>query len=331
MKRIGIALIAVFLSLGSLRADPVLGIAGTIPASGDYGEVLQALDEVGATATSLSLFWDQFDHDGQYSPITDWPSIANDVYPDRGLALALTLSTIDTVEDRRPLDLYDRPWSDPEVIARFIVFLDEVLTRMPDVPLVYLSLGNEVDAYLSGAEWEEFGAFFDAVRAHVRLIHPDLPVGVTMTWPGLRDSAEARALADRGDGWIVTYYPLSPGFEVAPPDAAVAALDEIMALAGDRPVWLAEAGYPSGGCGGSERAQRDFVEELLDRGADHPRLGLVMLTWMHDLNDAQVQSYRQYYGIGGECFAGYLATLGLRTHAGADKPAFTLLRDRAAD
>ena len=50
--------------------------------------------------------------------------------------------------------------------------------------------------------------------------------------------------------------------------------------------------------------------------------------WLHDISDAQVQSYTKYYGIGQRGFAEYLGTLGLRYHDGKDKQAFETLRQK---
>lgn len=311
---------------GPARADPLFGIAGTLPASGDYGEVLEGLRATSADATSLTLFWDDFMVEGRYAPETDWPPIANAVYPATGLALTLTIPVIDTVADRRPADLQVLAWDDPALATAFVGFVEEVLARMPDLPLIYLAIGNEVDGFLQGPDWQAYGRFFTAVRRELASTHPDLPIGVTLTWGGLRNRPEARALADLGDAWLVTWYPLGPGFEVLDPALTPRTLTEILTAAGDHPVYLAEAGYPSGGCGGSEARQARFVEYLIEE--NDPRLRLVMLVWMHDLSVPEIAGYTEYYGVDSPCFAGYLATLGLRSHAGPDKPAFTLLRNR---
>ncbi len=325
--QLGTVLIALLVVVGAAaQAQPLLGIAGTFSQSGDYDDVLEALDAVDVHTISLTLYWDDFDQDGTFAPEADWPVIANQVYPAIGISLTLTVPVIDTVADRRPEDLRDLDWDDPQVITRFTAFLDALFARIPDLSLVYLSIGNEVDVYLQGDMWDQYGRFFEAARDHVATRHPGLVIGTSMTWGGLSTLPEARRLADAGDAWLVTWYPLGPGFVVQDADSASATLARMLETAGSSPVYLAEAGYPSGGCNGTEAGQARFVRHLL--AADDPRLRLIMLFWLHDLPPDEVARYTTYYGVSDDCFARYLATLGLRSHDGRDKPAFTLLRNR---
>ena len=316
---------------GTAQADPILSIAGTMAADQDYDTVLQALVDVHADATSVTLMWDELEVDGHYAPPFDWPAIANLVYPVRGLQVTLMISVLDTVTDRRPADLRSLPYDDPKVIARFEAFLTEVLTRMPLVSLTSLGIGNEVDGVLRGDDWAAYGRFFMAAQAVVHRLRPDLPVGMTITWAGLSgpEAAQARALADLGDVWMVNYYPLLAGFQIDDPAHLPATLDAILATAGQSPVYLTEVGYPSAGCGASEAGQLAFTQGVLAYGAAHAdRIPLVTLVWLHDLSQAEVNQYVGYYGVGGDCFASYLGTLGLRTHDGLDKLAFAWLRHR---
>jgi hypothetical protein len=318
------------LSATPIWAEPVFSIAGTLPQNGDYNQVLQGLDDAGADATSIALFWDELEKDGHYAPNADWPTIANLVYPARDIQVELMISVVDTVADRRPADLQSLPFDDPRVIERFDAFLTQVLLRMPDVTLTGIGIGNEVDGVLAGDDWAAYGRFFIAAKATAHRLRPDVPVGMTLTWSGLQgpQGSQARLLADLGDVWMVNHYPLLPGFEVDRADKIPGTIDAILSAAGDKTVFLTELGYPSGGCGGSEAGQTEFVRLALAHTADNPRLGLVTLVWMHDLSPAEVATYARYYGVSGNCFAGYLATLGLRTHDGVDKPAFAWLRSR---
>ena len=312
----------------SARAEPVLSLAGTLPASGDYGLVLSAIDGLGAKATSLTLFWDDLEREGRYVADPDWPAIAEAVYPARGLALHLTISVIDTVADRRPDDLRAFAWDDPRVAARFARFVDEVLSRMPRTRLLTLVIGNEVDGHLAGADWERYGRFFDAARRHVRTARPDLPVSVTLTWPGLRDLPEARALAMRGDTLSVTWYPSGPGFDFGAPVDAGAELDAMIRLAAPRPVDLAEIGFPSAGCGSSPARQGDVLSAILTEATARDAVRLVQLVWSHDIAASEVAEYAGYYGVPDPCFAAYLGSLGLRTADDVPKPAFDRLAAR---
>ena len=122
-------------------AQPVESLAGTMPRSGDYGEVLTAMDAIEADATSLTLFWDDLVKDGVYSADPDWPAIAEAVYPSNDIRIQLTFAVIDTLADRRPLELQNLAWDDPRVIRSFTAMAEEALTRMPniDICLLYTS------------------------------------------------------------------------------------------------------------------------------------------------------------------------------------------------
>ena len=310
------------------EGPPTLSLAGTMPASGDYGEVLSAIDGIGATATALSLFWDDLERGGAYAADPDWPAIAQAVYPPRGLSLHLTFSVIDTVADRRPADLQDLPWDDPRVIDRFGSLAGEVLSRMPGVNLVSVAVGNEVDGFLSGASVDEYARFVIAARDAIHAHRPDVPVTVKVTWDGLRSRPEILKLARLGDGLSITWYPMDGEFGLLVPDAALPELDAMAALA-DGPWDLSEVGYASGGCGASsEVEQARFLTGMRERAASAPGLRLVQIVWSHDIPAAEVSAYAGYYGVGDPCFTSFLATLGLVTARGAPKPAYDALAVR---
>ena len=125
------------------------------------------------------------------------------------------IPVLDTVSDRRRADLLDRRWPDPEVPRRFARFLAEVLTRLQDTELVAIGVGNEVDGELSGGACQDYGVFL-AARAVVHRHRPEVPVGATMTWPGLRANPDAQALARLGGAWLVNHYPLDERIRVLP-------------------------------------------------------------------------------------------------------------------
>jgi hypothetical protein len=108
-------------------------------------------------------------------------------------------------------------------------------------------------------------------------------------------------------------------------------IDTLVEMADGKPVILAEAGYPSDGCGSDAEGQKRFVQTLFaalkDREAQVP---VVNLVWMHDISADQMDTYRRYYGSDDDCFARYLGSLGLRTRDGQDKPAFAWIRGRLA-
>lgn len=69
-----------------------------MPRSGDYAEVLAAMDAIGADATSLTLFWDDLVKDGVYVADPDWPAIAEAVYPELTLVQRVWSHDISSAE-----------------------------------------------------------------------------------------------------------------------------------------------------------------------------------------------------------------------------------------
>ena len=327
-----ILVFSVWASVVRAEAPGVLGIAVTMAEDEDFFAAMIAAKQAGADAATLSLFWDETMVDGAYAPKMDWATQANSFYPTARFRLAQTLPVIDTVADRRPADLRGLAWDDPAVLAGFADYATAVIGRLDRVDLTHIAIGNEVDGLLATPDdWAGYGRFYAAAVKVVKGLRPDVPVGVTMTWPGLNgpNAAQAQALAAQGDIWLITHYSLDAGFHIRPPDEIAATLDAMIAMAAGKPVFLAEVGYPSDGCETDEAGQLAFFQGLFaawdSRAADIPLMSLV---WLHDLSPTAVGELQGYYGVGDDCFGRYLGSIGLRSHAGADKPAFAWLRAR---
>ena len=306
-------------------AEPIESLAGTLPASGDYGAVLAAIDDISAQATSLSIFWDDLQSDGAYVADPDWPAIAQTVYPPRDLGIQLTFSVIDTLTDRRPPELQDLAWDNPQNVQRFTEVAQEVLARMPDVTLVSIAVGNEVDGHLFGEDVDEYARFFEKAREAISAIRPDTPISLKVTWPGYRDRPEIRALAQKGDVISLTWYPMNESFQFLAPVDALAELPKMAALV-DGPWELSEVGYSSNGCGASsEAAQSAFHTGLSVAAQLYPDLKLIQRVWSHDISAGEILAYTQYYQTDAACFQSFLGGLGLRTLQDEAKPAFEAL------
>ncbi|MEM7497958.1 MAG: hypothetical protein AAF371_08195 [Pseudomonadota bacterium] len=326
------ALAALALSISPGAAAFELSIDVTQPAGEPYETAIALIRDAGAGATSLSLFWDDLERiEGRYSPEIDWPALANAYYPSAGLSLTLTFSVIDTATDRRPARFRQSRWDDPEMIAAFASHIDDVMSRLSDTDVLSVSIGNEVDGFLaSEKEIAAFAQFLDAARRRVERWRPGVSIGTKLTYSGFRaDAPRWQPLLARSSGVHVTYYPLDEGFRVRPGLDVAADLGHIRHLSGERPVFILEAGYPSEGCGAESAGQTAFVQALL--GAASARdsgVSLVSLTWLTDLTDAEVEQYRRYYGVGDDCFARFLASIGLRSQDGDAKPALRWLLER---
>lgn len=325
-------------SRGEVPPHGHLAISLTDPADGDFGASFSLARSAGMTAVSLPIFWDDVEVEpGVFAPEPNFLAIANQFYPAKGVAVSLELNPIDTNQRRVPADLANLPFDHPTVLARFAAWLDWAFAQIPAVELTCLSIGNEVDGYLSSAEdWAAYEVFFEAAADRARALRPGVVVGVKATYSGLVDTAKSPLMSmnQPADGVFVTYYPLESDFTVKEPRVVSREVRRLVTLYAGRPLYVLEAGYPSGRLNeSSERRQADFIREMFrawDQNVDAIRL--VEFTWLHDIDPATVSFYQQYYGVDDPAFLEYLATLGLRTHAGAgrDKEAFVALEKEAA-
>ena len=318
------------------RGERLLGVAVTEARGEDFGDALTVATDAGMEVTNLALAWDDLETaPGRFDPDPNFLAVADAFYPDVGLRVALELNPVDTNNDRRPPDLRGLPFDHPDVLARFSALLTWAAAEAPDLGVVSLTLGNEVDALLGddAEAWAAYGRFFTETSRRARSLWPGVGVGVKATFDGLVGPSRDRlaALNASADVVMATYYPLGADFAPRPPGTVGPDFDRLAALYPDRPISILEAGYPSGSeCGGSEAAQAAFVREAFaawDRHADQVRL--VSFTWLTDLAPETVSALAAYYGVGGRCFEDFLGTLGLREHGGRAKPALRALAEES--
>jgi hypothetical protein len=341
---IGVTMAITWLAVPPLTAGPdqavpkgvrLLGCAVTPAENLDYNAAMAQAKSAGVQVVSLKLDWDEVEQqpDVFASP---WPKIANAYYPGQNIQVSLRIATFDTDRNRLPPDLRDKPLDDPEVIARFNHLMDWIFAQMPDVKLAELSIGNEVDGMLGDdpVKWRQYTEFFDATRKHALQKRPTLKVGVSVMFAGhITKPKLAATLNGQADEIMVSYYPLTPAFQVRAPQVVHDDFNAICRMYPNRPVSFVEAGYPSGSrCGSSAARQQQFVNELFAAWDEHPaQIRLVTFVWLHDMAPASVEALGKYYGVGSSAFLDYLGTLGLCafTGVGGDKPAFTALKQQA--
>lgn len=322
------------------KGDRLLSLSLTLPEDDDFAAALDLARQVGVQTTALDVFWDDLETaPGVYAPDPDWLAIANAYYPTQDMPVMLGVHPIDTNNLRVPADLVGLPFDDPAVIARFESLLDFVFAQIPDLDLVDMAIGNEIDVTLGtdAALWSRYETLFEAGAVRARSLRPGLAVGTKITFAGITGTAptEAQSINASADVVLMTYYPLNGDFTVRPPSVVTADMTLALDLfPGDKPLHLREAGYPSGTlCNSSELAQATFVTELFKAWDVHrDRLKLVELVWMHEISAATLEFYELYYGVSDPVFLEYLGTLGVRTFEGTgqDKPAFTRFAQEAA-
>jgi hypothetical protein len=318
------------------KGNRILEIDITEGADDDFAQALQLARDAGAGAVSLSVSWDDIETaPGVYQPEPNWLEIANLYYSALDLPISLVISTIDTNVDRRPPDLRDKPYDDPETTARFNAMLDYVVTQISDLELTSLSIGNEIDGILGGdAElWRQYTVFFQTTADHARSLWPGLRVGSKVMASGAWGDAHQHSVALNrfSDIVMITYYPLDADFQVQEPSRVEVDIQELAGIYPDQTIFLAEAGYPSSGVNGSsEEAQSQFIRHLFHAWDEHAdQIELVSFAWLTDLPPESVADLEDYYGLSSKAFSEFLRTLGLRTFDGHDKPAWLCLQAEA--
>ena len=340
MRLLSTAIVMIFaaliLSCPVAAEDRTLGIAVRELPSRSYDEAARIAAASGARYATLPLQWDEVEtKPGKYSPETDWLAIAAAYYPTIGWKVALEFNPIDTLADRRPAWLKDKPWDDPEVIRSFQNMLREVMPRSADIELVSLAVGNEVDAHLGadGESWAHYTALVVAARDVVKSMRPALKLGVKTTFPNATGDTMAlvQALNEKTDLVMITYYPITPDFHTRSPASPKADFELMTAAYPEREIHLAEIGYPSGGqCSSGEEAQSEFVANAFAAWDQHAsQIKAMYWDWMTDISAQEVGQAADYYRLSDRCFSEFVATLGLETREPRPKKAWHVFADEA--
>ena len=301
----------------------------------DFGNTVAVARSLGVRHTSLNMHWDGIETSpGVFAPDLNYLAIGESFYPQLGVSVEVGLSSIDTNNDRRPADLRDLAWDDPQVISRYNALLDWAELQMPTMDITSIAVGNEVDAFLATpSAWSAYGRFTEAVVAHARTLWPDATVGVKFTFDGLTGS-QANQMAPAiaaSDALMVTYYGLGGNFQVRGPRAPVADFDDLVQRFPGKEIQFLEIGYPADSRAGSSNAeQADFVTGMFEAWDQHPEvITSINFSFLTDFSPAQVDEFVAYYGVGSDAFRGYIGSLGLRQFDGTERPAFERFREEA--
>lgn len=178
------------------------------------------------------------------------------------------------------------PWSGyaldaPQVQAAYLAFCREAIEHYkPD----YLAIGIEVNLLLENTPtaWPAYLKLHEAVYAALKKENPNLPIFATVTavdlLPGFTSANEQThraALAElmkHSDYLALSLYPFMSSYLANPLPKGY--LDDLIALAGGKPVVIAESGYPAQKTElksfglvfeGTESKQQAFVDQLLKK------------------------------------------------------------------
>jgi len=312
------------------RGERLLGCGVTAGSIG-YDIAFGQAKAAGVQFVELAQQWDEVElSPGEFeSPFLE---IANAFYPPSDTSIVLSLNPIDTSSLRVPEHLRGKSFDNEELIRSFIQFADFVFEGLPDTTVIAVSIGNEVDGWLGEdtRKWSQYARFVAAVSNHLRRTHPDIPIGVKTTFPAIvNDQKREVAWVNRGaDAVMVTYYPLDDDFTVRPPSVVGDELSQLVQIAGDKPLFLLETGYPSGKDNqSSEPQQAEYIEAVFRAWDTHiDSIHMVNFVWLCDMSKEEVDAMTRYYSVETPAFASFLGTLGLKTHQGEDKPAFVSLK-----
>jgi hypothetical protein len=296
---------------------------------------LEMADNAGINAAAATYRWSELEPtegelDVQKS--ADDLNVLSEVYDYTTL---FGIQLLNTTEKETPADLLDVPFDDPQMLQRFQALIDALLPHFSE-NVRYLSIGNEVDVYLSAhpEEWESYRTFYNNAVAYVHQVAPALQVGVTATYGGvIQHPAEIARLNEASDVLILTYYPSSDGFTFDNPAAPLDDFRRMVEIAAGRPVVLQEVGFASDELlGSSEADQAEFVANVFrawsEAGEAIPFLDFFLL---HDFSEQMCSDFEEYYGFSHERFHAFLCSLGLRQVDGTPKLAWDVFVEQAAE
>ncbi len=217
----------------------------------------------------------------------------------------------------------------PQMISRFHALIDQIKPTLA-INVKYISIGNEVDVYLSSnpAEWTPCQTFYEDGLAYLHQNGPGVQIGVTETFPGFSGATKVQVseLNRSSDVVILTYYPLHGDYQVNSPESPATDFPGIVALSGGRPVVLQEVGYPSSSLNGSSEAmESQFVTSALEAwhsaGSKIPYFNYFLES---DFSQSECDTFVQFYGLPNDtAFASFLCSLGLRHSDGSAKQAWS--------
>jgi hypothetical protein len=318
------------------KGSRLLGIDVTMAHDNDYGAAFRVAKDAGAEFVTLSFAWD----DIEISPLeygNENLAIANSFYPGFDTGVVLVISPIDTNNIRVPIDLKDKSFDDPEVIARFRSLVDYIFSEIPDLTVVSLAIGNEIDLYLGKNKdaWREYETFFEAATAYIKSIRPDSKVGTKITLGGLvhENIHEGKSINQHSSVVMTTYYPLHGDFTVQDVGVVESDFASLVTLYANREVHILETGYPSGKVVKSSRSkQAEFIRAIFESWDAHAgTITAIAFSWLHDRSASELEFFKSYYRVDSEKFLDYLGTLGLREYSGKAKESFRALQEEVLE
>ena len=234
------------------------------------------------------------------------------------------------VSDRRPDYLKGKPVNDPLVAEKYNIMINNVISRMPDIEILYISVGNEICSHFKNKnQFLQYSQFEKNTTSYIKSIRPDILTGSkNMFYSLTRDNIEQMKDLNKGKEYIfVNYYPLKTDFSFKAPSAIHDDITKLKKIYPDTKLYFTEIGYASGKNISSELLQSQFFHEMFvawDNNKD--TIPLMNIDWMLDLDDNTLKFYRTLFGTVNANFYEYLATLGIANTDGTKKPAYYTIK-----
>lgn len=307
------------------KGSRLLGLAAT-PAAGQSAEAAwQQARALGAEFPVLFFPWDQLEAEMESAAPTNSLTLANATYGGAGTPVLLVIGIRDRTAQRFPPDLAGLEVNDPNLINRYNTFTTWMFAQIPDLDLIGLSLGREVDAGL-GEDTDAIQAyqdFFEVAAAQARLQRPNLTVGVETGFNAMIGLASVayRGLHASADAAFIAYSPIEADYGVRPATGVPGDIDDLVGIftqmGETQPIALTAAAFPvSATLGGSLVEQGGFVNNVFRAWDTHAEtIRFVAFGMLTDLAPENVDALTLLYGTTDARFEAFLGSRGFRDHA----------------
>lgn len=277
---------------------------------------------------------------GFSEPILEKLSQRAALFRGNGRELYLQLKVIDGALDGRPADLHEVSWGSYGLLDLSKALIDRIFEKT-GTELRYLSLGSEVDLYLSshGDEAQAITLYFGELTKYV-VAHGDAPpglrVGVGLSSTGFLLENPPQWLSDipsMGKVVMLSHHPLNEAGMAVPVLSVSEEMQALVTRAKGRPIVLERIGYPSSGLiGGGEDSQGKYLEGIFKYVGEHREaFAFVGIHALHDPspNDCVHFAAMQGKAESSERYA-YECSTGLRRRDDAAKPSFQVFLQGAS-
>lgn len=333
--------IIILISANLVAADPrvpkktrQLAIDVTEMRGGNYDDAFKIAKGVGIDRIGLFLSWNVLEpkplkFDGTLL------DIAAAYYPAQHVKIDLTLTVVNTNHLDTPADLLNRSFSDPIVIDRFKKLINFVFTKLKPDQLASVNIGSEYDRFFGTDQkkWSEFAAFYKSARDHLKSKWPSVIVATETTFDGITGPTHdvIKEMNKISDAIGISYYGIRSNMEVTDPKKVHEDFDTVCSIFRGKKIYFYQFGYPTSTLlKSSTLKQKEFVEESFLAWDEHAdQIDLIDYTWLHDHSPESADQILKIYNFFDPKFREFIATLGLRTFSGQDKPAFVTLKQQA--